>query len=139
MRVDFLSLLAVAAERMPIVCVIDDAHLMDAESLESLAFVARRLSAESAILLLACRDDETSDRALAGLPELRLGGLDPSSAVSLLTTRVSGHLDPYLATLIVEQSFGNPLVLCDLAGELTATELEALAVSPDPMPLGPPR
>ena len=38
-----LSLLAAAGEAEPLVCVVDDAHLVDPESLEVLAFVARRL------------------------------------------------------------------------------------------------
>ncbi|PRY47430.1 AAA ATPase-like protein [Geodermatophilus tzadiensis] len=38
------------------VCAVDDAHLLDAESLDALTFVARRLAAESAALVFAGRD-----------------------------------------------------------------------------------
>lgn len=132
-----LSLLALTAEATPLVCVVDDAHLMDAESLEILAFVGRRLSAESVLLMMAARDDDAGERAMSGLPQLRLDGLDAPAAAALLTSRVRGDIDPYLAARIAEQSAGNPLVLHDLAAELTASELEHRSLDPDPIPLGP--
>ena len=51
-----LGLLAAAGEETPVVCAVDDAHLLDSESLDALAFVARRLEAESAALVFASRD-----------------------------------------------------------------------------------
>ena len=41
-----LSLVSEAAEQRPLLCVVDDAHWLDATSALTLAFVARRLSAE---------------------------------------------------------------------------------------------
>ena len=66
-----LSLLAAAGEVAPVVGIIDDAHLVDAESLEVLAFVARRLNAESVVLLLGARPDPRVDAATAGVPIAR--------------------------------------------------------------------
>ena len=51
-----LGLLAAAGEDTPVVCAVDDAHLLDSESLDALALVARRLGAESAALVLASRE-----------------------------------------------------------------------------------
>ena len=44
-----------------------------------LAFVARRLQAESVAMLFAMRDDPRLDVWMAGIPTLRLGGLDRGS------------------------------------------------------------
>ena len=71
-----LSLFAEAGGTRPVVCVVDDAHWVDSESRDVLAFVARRLQAESTVLLFATRDSSESDVQLAGIPSLRLKGLD---------------------------------------------------------------
>ena len=55
-------------------CIVDDAQWLDAASSQTLAFVARRLGAESVALVVAIATPSTSD--FAGLPELAVGGLD---------------------------------------------------------------
>lgn len=70
-----LALFAEAGAKHPVVCVLDDAHWLDPESRDVLAFVARRLQAESTVLLFAARDGEESDLHLAGIPSIRLAGL----------------------------------------------------------------
>ena len=70
-----LGLLSEAAEEQPLICVIDDAQWLDGASALALAFVARRLLAESVGLVFAVRQP-SEVRELAGLPELVLGGLE---------------------------------------------------------------
>ncbi|MFB9309569.1 AAA family ATPase [Agromyces hippuratus] len=118
-----LSLLAAAAEREPLVCVVDDAHLSDPESLEVLAFVARRLKAEAVAIVLSTRPDPRVDRAAAGIASLELGGLDAQTAVHVLNRSATDQVDPYLAMRFAEETGGNPLALTDLAREFTAQQL----------------
>jgi predicted ATPase len=69
-----LSLLSEAAERQPLLCVIDDAQWLDGASAQALAFVARRLLAESVVMLFAVREPIPE---LAGLPDLVDATADP--------------------------------------------------------------
>ncbi|WP_448062720.1 AAA family ATPase [Cellulomonas hominis] len=131
-----LSLLAAAGEAEPLVCVVDDAHLVDAESLDVLAFVARRLKAESIALLLTARPDARVDVVAAGVPALDLDGLDPLSAVALLDRSASGPVDPLLARQIAEETVGNPLALIDLGREFTARQLTESSLAGVPVPIG---
>jgi hypothetical protein len=63
-----LSLLADVAEEQPLVCLLDDARWLDRASAEALAFVSRRLLAESVALVLAVREptDELGEVAGTG-------------------------------------------------------------------------
>jgi AAA ATPase-like protein len=84
-----LSLLSEVAEKQPIVWVLDDAQWLDEASALSLAFVARRLLAESVGLVFSVR--EPGDvRELAGLPELVVGGLSDGDARAVLDSALPG-------------------------------------------------
>lgn len=110
-----LNLLAEVAEEAPLVCLIDDAQWLDEASAQVLAFVARRLAAERIALVLAARDHSDGDAlAFAGLPELRLGGLDESDARALLSGAIRTPLDDRVCDRIVAESRGNPLALLEL-------------------------
>ena len=86
-----LSLMAETSEEQPLLCVVDDAQWLDQASAQVLGFVGRRLLAESIGLVFAARTTATSPDHLAGLPELRLGGLDeePGSCAA-----GHGHVGP---------------------------------------------
>ncbi|CAN3129590.1 HTH luxR-type domain-containing protein [Mycobacterium sp. smrl_JER01] len=113
-----LSLLAAAGAERPIFCMVDDAHWLDPESLAVLAFVARRLQAESTGLVLASRESPETDMQFAGIDRMVLSGLDKLAAVALLRRSAPDIVDPVVATHIVEATGGNPLALVDLAKEL---------------------
>jgi predicted ATPase len=66
-----LSLLSEAAEERPLVCVVDDGQWLDKASAQVLAFVARRLLAESVMMIFAARGPSEE---LRGLPELVVAG-----------------------------------------------------------------
>src|ERR1700754_734096 len=115
-----LSLLAEAAEGRPLLCVIDDAQWLDRASAQALAFVARRLLAESVVMLFAVRE---ALRELAALPELVVTGLPDADARQLLESVVPGRLDQRVADQLVAEARGNPLALGERPRGLTPGEL----------------
>jgi DNA-binding CsgD family transcriptional regulator len=117
-----LSLLSDTSEPQPLVCVIDDAQWLDQSSAQVLAFVARRLEAESVVLLFAEREPRERDE-LARLPELPLHGISNASARELLASVISGPLDDRVAERIIEETRGNPLALLELPQGLAPDEL----------------
>ncbi|WP_206751966.1 AAA family ATPase [Kribbella sp. VKM Ac-2568] len=117
-----LSLMASAAAERPLLCVADDAQWLDRTSAETLAFVGRRLVAESVGLVFAMRDP-ADEQAFAGLPQLVLGGLPPQDARELLAAVVPGALDERVRDRIVAETRGNPLALLELPRELISAEL----------------
>ena len=86
-----LSLIAAAANDQPLLCLIDDAQWLDQVSVQTLAFVARRLLAEPVALVFAARDGGAN--VLPGLPELVISGLSNDDARKLLDSVVLGRLD----------------------------------------------
>jgi DNA-binding CsgD family transcriptional regulator len=125
-----LSLLASAAEEQPLVCVVDDAHWLDFASVQTLAFVARRLAAESVALVFAVREPH-EEHPLRGLPELVISGLDDTEAQALLESVVAGPMDDRVRDRIVAETRGNPLALLELPHNLTPEELEGGFGRPD--------
>jgi AAA ATPase domain len=127
-----LGLLSEAAEERPVLCVIDDAQWLDRASAQALAFVARRLLAESVVILFAVREPV---RELAALPELVVEGLRDSDARQLLTSVVPGRLDQRVADQLVAEADGNPLALLELPRGLTPAELAGGFGLPEALPL----
>jgi DNA-binding CsgD family transcriptional regulator len=129
-----LSLLAEVAEEQPLICVVDDAQWLDRISAQTLGFVARRLLAESVMLVFGLRDPSDVE-GLGGLPELEVTGLRDSDARALLDSAISGPVDERVRDRIVAETRGNPLALLELPRGLTATELAFGFELPDAMPL----
>jgi DNA-binding CsgD family transcriptional regulator len=115
-----LSLLSDTAGRMPLLCLIDDQHWLDRASAQVLAFVARRLEAESVGLVFAAR---TAGEELAGLPALDVEGLRDDDARTLLESAFTGPVDGRVLGRIVAETRGNPLALLELPRALTQAEL----------------
>ena len=117
-----LGLLSAAAEERPLLCLVEDAHWLDAASGLILGFVARRLQADSVAIVAAIR--EPSNRHdFDGLPELRVRGLAEEDARTLLMSAVPGRIDDRVRDRIVAETRGNPLALLDLPRSMTSAEL----------------
>ncbi|MFI6058322.1 ATP-binding protein [Streptomyces sp. NPDC051286] len=108
-----LTLMAQAAEKQPLACIIDDAQWLDKASAQLLAFVARRLLGERVALVCAARTS-IGDGVLAGLPALEVRGLSEGDARRLLLDHVIGPIDAAVADQILAESRGNPLALLEL-------------------------
>ncbi|MEU9336597.1 AAA family ATPase [Streptomyces sp. NPDC048290] len=117
-----LSLLAAAVGDEPLLCLVDDAQWLDRVSAQTLEFVARRLLAESVLLVLAVRESGSRE-ILADLPELPVRGLNERESRELLDSVVTGPLDQGVRDRIVAETRGNPLALLELPRGLTAVEM----------------
>ena len=129
-----LSLLSDAAEERPLVCLVDDAQWLDQASAQTLAFVARRLLAESVALVFATRESG-DDPALRQLPELRVQGLSDVDARAVLRAALHSPLDPAVLDGIVAEARGNPLALLELPYGRTPAEIAFGFGLPSTLPL----
>jgi DNA-binding CsgD family transcriptional regulator len=127
-----LSLLSDVAEEQPLICLVDDEQWLDRASAQVLAFVARRLQAESVGVVFATR---VAHDDIAGLPELVVEGLDEDDARALLDSVLTSPLDAQVREQIVTDTRGNPLALLELARGLTPAELAGGFGLPGGVPL----
>jgi DNA-binding CsgD family transcriptional regulator len=117
-----LSLMSAAAEERPLLCLVEDAHWLDAASGLILGFVARRLQADSVVIVAAIREP-SARHDFDGLPELRVRGLAEEDARTLLMSAVPGRIDDRVRDRIVAETRGNPLALLDLPRNMSAGDL----------------
>src|SRR5262245_50446737 len=82
-----LGLLAEAADRRSVLCVVDDAQWLDKPSAHAVVFVARRLRAERVALLFGVRVGDVRTFEASGLPDLQLAPLADRDALALLLGR----------------------------------------------------
>ncbi|MYX73785.1 AAA family ATPase [Streptomyces sp. SID3915] len=108
-----LGLLNAAGQERPVLCVVDDAHWLDAASSKALAFLARRVSAESVAMVLAVRLPYEAGE-LDVLPSLGVGGLSDADARALLAAQSHETLDEQVRDRLVAEARGNPLALLAL-------------------------
>src|SRR3954451_12954019 len=129
-----LTLLSDTAEGQPVICLVDDAQWLDRCSAQVLSFVARRLQAESVVVLFAERDeDQPTD--LAGLPELVLQRLSDADAYELLASSIPGRFDERVRRRIVDEARGNPLALLELPRGVSSASLAGGFAVADSLPL----
>ena len=129
-----LSLLGEAAEEQPLICLVDDAQWLDRASAQVLAFVARRLHAESVALVFGLRQPSQDD-VLNGLPELVVEGLGYDDARVLLESVIAGPLDDRIRDRIIAETAGNPLALLELPRGRNPAELAGGFGLSEPAPL----
>jgi DNA-binding CsgD family transcriptional regulator len=132
-----LTLLDDVAADGPVLCVVDDAQWLDRESLDAIAFVARRLAAESVALVLAYRSPSDPPVTLPeGLPTLAVEPLGTDDALELLHTVARGPVDRDVALEVLARTAGSPLAIIELTDGLTAEQLLGGGVLPEVLPIG---
>lgn len=135
-----LMVLSHAAEDQPVLCLVDDAQWLDAESANALAFVARRLYADRVGMIVTFGDwatfpEPATLQVFEGLPAMVVGGLPDAEAAELLCRAVGAHLDEQVARRILADTQRNPLALAELGAQFTADQLAGRASLPEPIPV----
>ena len=131
-----LTLLNDLSRSRPLICVIDDAHWLDPESAQVLAFVARRLQNERILMVFAARDQPEAS-VFRGIPELAVPALGLDEAVELLLSAAGDiPVDRQVARGIAGRAEGNPLALIEVGHELAARRAPPPALLNEPLPVG---
>jgi DNA-binding CsgD family transcriptional regulator len=120
-----LDLLAMAAEDVPVLVVVDDVPWVDAASLNALRFAARRLDADRVGFLFAARDELAVP--FASLDSLPVGGLDMVEAVELVNEYARSRVLESVAQSLAEAGRGDPLWLREAARELSPDQRSGAA------------
>ncbi len=121
--VGVLGLLSEAAEDRPVLCVVDDAQWLDQASADSLLFTARRLHAESVVLVFGVRDPTTRPFEARDVAELRLNALSAQDARELVNSLFAQPASAEAVEWLVDNARGNPLALMELPATLTRRQL----------------
>ncbi|QKV90538.1 AAA family ATPase [Streptomyces sp. NA02950] len=128
-----LGILAETVRERPLLCVVDDAQWLDQASAKALAFVARRVSAESIALVFAVREPSHLHE-LDELPGHALQGLGESDAHALLTAAIRAPLDERVRDRILAEARGNPLALVELPRTAGLAGMAGGFAQPDSVP-----
>lgn len=130
-----LTLLSEVAAEQPLVCLVDDTQWLDKASVQSLAFVARRLPAVPVAVVFAVREPSDDECELLGLPEMVVEGLENGDARRLLESAIRGRLDERVCDRIVAETRGIPLALMELPLGIAPAQLAGGFGLPGPRPL----
>ena len=115
-----LGLLSEAADRLPLLLLIDDQQWLDRASARVLAFIARRLVAERIGMVFATR---AVGEELTDLPQVAVGRLNAHDSRTLLLSVLDSPLDGRIRDQIIAEARGNPLALVEVPRMLTAADL----------------
>jgi DNA-binding CsgD family transcriptional regulator len=126
------DLLVQAAERSPIVVLVDDLPWIDAPTRRTLAYIARRLQFER-VAIVSARRTGTDSQSDTGSTHL-LDAVDDGVADRILAA--AGVDSPDVRRQLVAGGGGIPLVLVEAANLIDADQRSGRAELPDPLPIG---
>ncbi|PRX96085.1 helix-turn-helix transcriptional regulator [Allonocardiopsis opalescens] len=127
----FLDLLGLLGAARPLLCAVDDAHLLDGRSLDVLAFAARRTAGLPVAMLFTARDGRP-EPVVPGVAALRLPPLTDDAVRELLADAAPGPVAPRVADRLVRAACGNPLAARGFAASLGPERLSGAAPLPEP-------
>ena len=130
-----LSLIASAAQREPVLVLVDDLQCVDAPSAQALFFVARRLRADRVAVLVAHRSGEHLPVHTGGLGQVPITGLDQETSSDLLLERAPG-LSASVIDELYSSTCGNPLAMLEIVNRLSPGQRAGLEALPAPLPSG---
>ncbi len=130
-----LQLLALFAERSPLLVAVDDLQWVDGASRDALLFALRRLYADRVAAVLVLRDSETAD--LRGFERIVVGGLPAEHIGELLAGESTrGAVAEAVALTLHRACEGNPLALLEAAASLSERQRRGLDALPVPLRIG---
>jgi DNA-binding CsgD family transcriptional regulator/tetratricopeptide (TPR) repeat protein len=111
-----------AAQRQPLLLVLDDLHEADPSTLHLLSFIARGLARTAILVVAACRPQENAERSspLAALGQtpmrtLPLSGLDDGAVEQLLIHALGESPSRALLRSVQDLTEGNPFFVLEIA------------------------
>lgn len=117
-----LAVLAAASDQQPILLAVDDVHLVDAPTLETLFFAFRRAHTERLAVVMTAREERdispVVEQWLESIRQIRVDGLDLESA-----RRLTAHRGA-LPAAVWTASGGNPLALLEMTAPNSAIFLD---------------
>ena len=129
-----LGLLAVVAQRGPVIVFVDDWQWLDPGSAQALAFAARRLADDQVAFVATERRGDAPAVPLDGLPVLDLAGLDLAGATEMAAG--SGlDIDSGVLAELVERTSGNPLALRESIAQIGPLARRGLHPLPEHLPV----
>ena len=120
-----VALVRKAAERAPLLFLIDDAPWLDLPSAMALTYLARRLGQSSVRLIVAARTELENVFVRSGFHAHLLRPLDDRSSDELLVSTFPA-LSPNVRLRLRQEAWGNPLALLELPTALGHPEGEPL-------------
>ena len=115
--VGVVGLLGRAAEERPLLVLVDDAHWLDEESLETLLFAARRLTDDPVSIIAATRPGVQAALERDDLPVLAVEPLGDDAAMALVA-EAGGAMTGEARQRLIDAGAGNPLALLELTRAL---------------------
>lgn len=131
-----VDLLGRAGSRGGLLVMVDDSDFLDRASFDALVFTARRLGQEGVAMFFTARDEAGARDPLASLDTLRLEGLNPTAARTLLAASSGGRIGEAVAAELLRAAEGNPLALIELPVLLSPDQLAGRVPLPAPLPVG---
>ncbi len=129
-----LGVLAEMAESRPLLCLVDDAHWLDAPSADALLFAARRLGDDAIAMVFSAREGDVRTFDAPGVPALEVGALDAGAAGAIVDAG-GRPVAPEVRDAIVAGSAGNALALVEVPGALSDAQLAGREPLPDVLPV----
>jgi DNA-binding CsgD family transcriptional regulator len=129
-----LAVLRRVASECPLLCIVDDAHLLDPASLRSLTFAGRRLRAERFALVFGARRVAGPPDWFEGLSTVCLGPLGEGECVRLLTS-IAGDIGHFATARVLHAAEGNPSAIVEYGQGLLEWRRTGGLRLPDPLPI----